>query len=150
MFIHNATKPSRTKYNEVIWRYPFWCLMFALFVHCRFISRLYYFPLKVLYACSTVLLSREFYPEYTLLIVSMLLLLTAMNVFWFSQMLVFLYKIFTGELREVDDIREYDVVEKLERFVRVWTICICKFHNRNDFSHLLCRCRRTICWESRN
>lgn len=52
-----------------------------------------------------------------MLMVSMLLLLTAMNVFWFSQMIIFLYKIFTGELREVDDIREYDVVEKLERLV---------------------------------
>lgn len=40
-----------------------------------------------------------------------------MNIFWFSQMLVFLYKIFSGELEEVDDIREFDVVEKLERFV---------------------------------
>ncbi|OQR77934.1 ceramide synthase 1-like [Tropilaelaps mercedesae] len=80
-----------------------------------FISRLYYFPLKVLYACSTVFLGRDFYPDYTMLIVSMLLLLTAMNVFWFSQMIVFLYKILTGELSEVDDIREYDVVEKLER-----------------------------------
>ncbi|XP_022653858.1 ceramide synthase 1-like isoform X2 [Varroa destructor] len=80
-----------------------------------FISRLYYFPLKVLYACSTVLLDRGFYPEYTILIVSMLLLLTIMNVFWFSQMIILLYKILTGELSEVDDIREYDVVEKLER-----------------------------------
>ncbi|XP_003746854.1 ceramide synthase 1 [Galendromus occidentalis] len=80
-----------------------------------FVCRLYYFPLKVLYASSTVLLRRGFIPDYTLLNNTMLLALTAMNLFWFSQMLFLLYKILTGELQEVDDLREYDVVEKLER-----------------------------------
>lgn len=36
-------------------------------------------------------------------------------------MIILLYKILTGELSEVDDIREYDVVEKLERWVPIGT-----------------------------
>lgn len=80
-----------------------------------FVCRLYYFPLKVLYASSAGLLQRDLIPEYTLLNNVMLLSLLAMNLFWFSQMLVVLYKILSGEMKEVDDVREYDVVEKLER-----------------------------------
>ena len=81
-----------------------------------FVCRLYYFPLKVLYASSAVLLRKGLIPDYTLLNNSMLLALTLMNLFWFSQMIFLLYKILTGELQEVDDLREYDVLEKLERY----------------------------------
>lgn len=79
------------------------------------VSRLYYFPLKVLYASTTVLLRSDHLPDYAMLMNSMLLTISIMNLFWFSQMILLLYKILTGEMKELDDLREYDVAEKAER-----------------------------------
>jgi len=80
-----------------------------------FVGRLYYFPLKILHSSSGVLLEKKLFPDYAMFNNLLLILLLGMNVYWFSQMLSLLYKILVGEIEELDDIREYDVAEKLER-----------------------------------
>ncbi|KAG5850768.1 ceramide synthase 1 [Anguilla rostrata] len=78
--------------------------------------RLYWFPLKVLYAsCVSSLESVPkipFYFFFNFLLFALLL----MNIYWFLYIVLFVVKVLTGQMREVNDVREYDEEEvKAER-----------------------------------
>ncbi|XP_060272173.1 ceramide synthase 1 isoform X2 [Ovis aries] len=84
------------------------CLSFCL---SWFWFRLYWFPLKVLYATSYCSLRSvpdiPFYFFFNVL----LLLLTLMNLYWFLYIVAFAAKVLTGQVRELKDVREYDTAE---------------------------------------
>lgn len=109
-------------------------------VSSRFWFRLYWFPLKVLYAtCHTSLRSVPDIPYYFFFNV-LLLLLAVMNIYWFlvsqptgpaarrqegtglltgvspglllpQYIVAFAAKVLTGQMRELEDLREYDTLE---------------------------------------
>ncbi|KAF7237038.1 Ceramide synthase 1 [Varanus komodoensis] len=82
------------------------CVSFSL---SWFWFRLYWFPLKVLYAtCHTSLRSVPDIPFY-FFFNALLLVLTLMNVYWFLYIVIFVVKVLLGQVREVNDVREYDV-----------------------------------------
>ncbi|KAG7487957.1 hypothetical protein MATL_G00029060 [Megalops atlanticus] len=76
--------------------------------------RLYWFPLKVLYAsCISSLESVPnipFYFFFNFLLFALLL----MNIYWFLYIVLFVVKVLTGQMREVNDVREYDEEEQLK------------------------------------
>ncbi|XP_032902869.1 ceramide synthase 1 isoform X2 [Amblyraja radiata] len=75
----------------------------------RFWFRLYWFPLKVLYAtCYSSLQSVPNIPFYFFFNI-LLLALTLMNIYWFLYILLLVLKVLTGRVAEVNDAREYDV-----------------------------------------
>ncbi|XP_025771677.1 ceramide synthase 1 [Puma concolor] len=77
----------------------------------RFWFRLYWFPLKVLYAtCHCSLRSVPDIPFY-FFFNALLLLLTLMNLYWFLYIVAFAAKVLTGQVRELKDVREYDAAE---------------------------------------
>lgn len=85
---------------------------FGIFTVCWFIFRLYWYPLKVLF--STGHGAMNYGPEeknFFLFFNSMLWILQCMNVYWFGFILLFLYKLFTGQMTEVDDTRDFDAGE---------------------------------------
>ncbi|XP_070272584.1 ceramide synthase 1 [Myotis yumanensis] len=84
------------------------CLSFSL---SWFWFRLYWFPLKVLYAtCHCSLRSVPDIPFY-FFFNALLLLLTVMNLYWFLYIVAFAAKVLTGQVRELKDVREYDASE---------------------------------------
>ncbi|XP_035669355.1 ceramide synthase 1-like [Branchiostoma floridae] len=87
----------------------FGCGMFGL---TWFVFRLYWFPLKVLY--STGHLSRIYVPylPFYLFFNVLLWVLLVMNVYWFSFIMLFLFRVLTGQMSSVDDIREDDIETK--------------------------------------
>ncbi|XP_069042318.1 ceramide synthase 1 [Lepisosteus oculatus] len=71
--------------------------------------RLYWFPLKVLYAtCISSLHTVPNIPFY-FFFNALLLALTLMNIYWFLYILLFVAKVLTGQMTEVNDVRDYDV-----------------------------------------
>ncbi|NXW34248.1 CERS1 synthase, partial [Phaetusa simplex] len=75
----------------------------------RFWFRLYWFPLKVLYAtCYSSLQSVPNIPFY-FFFNALLLILTLMNIYWFLYIVLFVAKVLMGQMQEVNDVREYDV-----------------------------------------
>ncbi|NWS61850.1 CERS1 synthase, partial [Chunga burmeisteri] len=75
----------------------------------RFWFRLYWFPLKVLYAtCYSSLQLVPNIPFY-FFFNALLLLLTLMNIYWFLYIVLFVVKVLMGQMQEVNDVREYDV-----------------------------------------
>ncbi|NXT83818.1 CERS1 synthase, partial [Zapornia atra] len=75
----------------------------------RFWFRLYWFPLKVLYAtCYSSLQSVPDIPFY-FFFNALLLVLTLMNIYWFLYIILFVAKVLMGQMQEVNDVREYDV-----------------------------------------
>ncbi|NXP26600.1 CERS1 synthase, partial [Scytalopus superciliaris] len=75
----------------------------------RFWFRLYWFPLKVLYAtCYSSLQSVPDIPFY-FFFNALLLILTLMNIYWFLYIVLFVAKVLLGQMQEVNDVREYDV-----------------------------------------
>ncbi|ERE91151.1 ceramide synthase 1 isoform X2 [Cricetulus griseus] len=84
------------------------CLSFCF---CWFWFRLYWFPLKVLYAtCHSSLRSVPDIPYY-FFFNTLLLILTVMNIYWFLYIVAFAAKVLTGQMRELEDLREYDTLE---------------------------------------
>uniref|UniRef100_A0A8D0GXZ2 Ceramide synthase 1 n=1 Tax=Sphenodon punctatus TaxID=8508 RepID=A0A8D0GXZ2_SPHPU len=82
------------------------CLTFSI---SWFWFRLYWFPLKVLYAtCHSSLQSVPNIPFY-FFFNALLFLLTLMNIYWFLYIVLFVAKVLTGQVQEVNDVREYDV-----------------------------------------
>ncbi|NXC38938.1 CERS1 synthase, partial [Penelope pileata] len=76
---------------------------------CRFWFRLYWFPLKVLYAtCYSSLQVVPNIPFY-FFFNALLLVLTLMNIYWFLYIVLFVAKVLLGQVHEVNDVREYDV-----------------------------------------
>ncbi|NWY52881.1 CERS1 synthase, partial [Chionis minor] len=75
----------------------------------RFWFRLYWFPLKVLYAtCHSSLQLVPNIPFY-FFFNALLLILTLMNIYWFLYIVLFVAKVLMGQMQEVNDVREYDV-----------------------------------------
>ncbi|NWH74571.1 CERS1 synthase, partial [Piaya cayana] len=75
----------------------------------RFWFRLYWFPLKVLYAtCHSSLQVVPNIPFY-FFFNALLLILTLMNIYWFLYIVLFVAKVLMGQMKEVNDVREYDV-----------------------------------------
>ncbi|XP_053556662.1 ceramide synthase 1 [Bombina bombina] len=73
--------------------------------------RLYWFPQKVLYAtCYSSLESNPNIPFYFFFNI-LLFALTLMNIYWFLYIVMFVGKVLTGRVQEVNDVREYDVAE---------------------------------------
>ncbi|XP_072834048.2 ceramide synthase 1 isoform X1 [Pogona vitticeps] len=71
--------------------------------------RLYWFPLKVLYAtCHTSLQTVPGIPFY-FFFNALLLMLTLLNIYWFLYIVFFVTKVFMGQVQELNDVREYDV-----------------------------------------
>ncbi|KAM9111859.1 ceramide synthase 1 [Pangshura tecta] len=84
------------------------CLTFSI---SWFWFRLYWFPLKVLYAtCHSSLQSVPNIPFY-FFFNGLLFALTLMNLYWFLYIVLFVAKVLTGQMQEVNDVREYDVEE---------------------------------------
>uniref|UniRef100_A0ACB8F1W3 Ceramide synthase 1 n=1 Tax=Sphaerodactylus townsendi TaxID=933632 RepID=A0ACB8F1W3_9SAUR len=82
------------------------CISFSI---SWFWFRLYWFPLKVLYAtCHSSLLSVPNIPFY-FFFNALLFLLTLMNLYWFTYIVFFVAKVLMGQVREVNDVREYDI-----------------------------------------
>ncbi|XP_035204280.1 ceramide synthase 1 [Oxyura jamaicensis] len=82
------------------------CLTFSI---SWFWFRLYWFPLKVLYAtCHSSLQSVPNIPFY-FFFNALLLVLTLMNIYWFLYIVLFVAKVLMGQMQEVNDVREYDV-----------------------------------------
>ncbi|NXP82522.1 CERS1 synthase, partial [Ramphastos sulfuratus] len=77
----------------------------------RFWFRLYWFPLKVLYAtCHSSLQAVPDIPFY-FFFNALLLILTLMNIYWFLYIVLFVAKVLMGQMQEVTDVREYDAEE---------------------------------------
>ncbi|XP_010213041.1 PREDICTED: ceramide synthase 1 [Tinamus guttatus] len=84
------------------------CLTFSV---SWFWFRLYWFPLKVLYAtCHSSLQVVPNIPFY-FFFNALLLILTLMNIYWFLYIVLFVAKVLMGQMQEVNDVREYDVVD---------------------------------------
>ncbi|KAJ7411026.1 derriere protein-like protein [Pitangus sulphuratus] len=82
------------------------CLAFSV---SWFWFRLYWFPLKVLYAtCYSSLQAVPNIPFY-FFFNALLLILTLMNIYWFLYIVLFVAKVLMGQMQEVNDVREYDV-----------------------------------------
>ncbi|XP_065773455.1 ceramide synthase 1 isoform X1 [Muntiacus reevesi] len=86
------------------------CLSFCL---SWFWFRLYWFPLKVLYATSYCSLRSVPDIPFYFFFNALLLLLTLMNLYWFLYIVAFAAKVLTGQVRELKDVREYDTAEAL-------------------------------------
>ncbi|XP_057564454.1 ceramide synthase 1 isoform X3 [Hippopotamus amphibius kiboko] len=86
------------------------CLSFSL---SWFWFRLYWFPLKVLYATSHCSLRAAPDIPFYFFFNALLLLLTLMNLYWFLYIVAFAAKVLTGQVRELKDLREYDSAEAL-------------------------------------
>ncbi|KAM6216851.1 ceramide synthase 1 [Rhynchocyon petersi] len=81
------------------------CISFCV---CWFWFRLYWFPLKVLYA--TCHCSLRYVPDipFYFFFNALLLGLTLMNLYWFLYIVAFAAKMLTGQMPELRDVRDYD------------------------------------------
>ncbi|KAM7315692.1 hypothetical protein ISCGN_005475 [Ixodes scapularis] len=81
----------------------------------RFITRLYYYPRKVMYAATTGLFMKQVFPSYFFALDCLLTVLLLMNLYWFILIVLFAVRVLTGDIKELDDTREYDVAQKLDK-----------------------------------
>ncbi|KAG8454931.1 hypothetical protein GDO86_001231 [Hymenochirus boettgeri] len=84
------------------------CVTFSM---SWFWFRLYWFPQKVLYA--TVYSSIESNPSipFYFFFNALLFTLTLMNIYWFLYIVMFVLKVVTGQIQEVNDVRDYEISE---------------------------------------
>lgn len=87
---------------------------FACFAITWFITRLYYYPRKVMYAATTGLFMKQVFPSYFFALDCLLTVLLLMNLYWFVLIVLFAVRVLTGDIKELDDTREYDVAQKLD------------------------------------
>ncbi|CAM9991942.1 unnamed protein product [Lampetra planeri] len=85
----------------------------AAFGSSWFVCRLYWFPLKVVHTTAVTVLTVIPNMPFYFLFNSLLIILTGMNVYWFSFIVAFVAKVLTGQMKEVDDLREFDVNERV-------------------------------------
>ncbi|KAL1023284.1 hypothetical protein UPYG_G00038700 [Umbra pygmaea] len=77
--------------------------------------RLYWFPLKVLYAtCVSSLQAVPNIPFY-FFFNFLLLTLLCMNIYWFLFIVAFVVKVLTGQMKDVKDLREYEGEDGAQR-----------------------------------
>lgn len=76
-----------------------------------FFSRIYFFPLKALYSAGSVTMTRDLGSTLPLLFFmnAQLWVLFAMNLYWFSLIVIFMFKVVTGQIVALEDTREYDI-----------------------------------------
>jgi len=79
---------------------------FILFLSSWFVCRLYWFPLKAIYSSSEYFTQRTTKFPFMVVLYSLLWLILAMDVYWFSFIVKILVNIITGKSR-VEDNREY-------------------------------------------
>jgi len=89
---------------------------FISFVISWFICRLYWFPLKAIYSCSEYLTKHEIKSPFVLVLYSMLWIILAMNIYWFTFIVKLLINILTGKSSKLEDTREYS--QKQEKNVK--------------------------------
>ncbi|KAL2097828.1 hypothetical protein ACEWY4_007035 [Coilia grayii] len=84
------------------------CISFSI---TWFWFRLYWFPLKVLYA--TCIASLESVPNipFYFFFNSLLFTLLLMNIYWFLYIILFMVKVLSGQMKEMKDLREYEEEE---------------------------------------
>ncbi|XP_074661959.1 ceramide synthase 1-like [Tubulanus polymorphus] len=87
-------------------------VVFVAFTISWFVLRLYWFPLKVVYSGTVGSVDNHTIPFYFFLNIQ-LYILQALNIYWFCYIVLFLIKVVTGELQEMEDIREEEVLEKI-------------------------------------
>lgn len=87
---------------------------FVVFTFAWYLFRLYWFPLKVLYTCGVVSAHRAYIRGAGLYAFfnSLLWFLLCLDIYWFYFILLFLYKVATGQLKEIKDTREDEEEEK--------------------------------------
>lgn len=81
---------------------------FVIFGAFWFVFRLYWYPLKAMYAAGhtcVIVMKRE--PPFYIFFNVLLWTLLAMNIYWFKFIVVMAYYVVTGKAREVEDVREY-------------------------------------------
>lgn len=81
---------------------------FVSFTAAWYLFRLYWFPLKILYTTGVVSAHRAYLRGAGLYAFfnSLLWLLLGLDIYWFYFILLFLYKVATGQLKEIKDTRE--------------------------------------------
>jgi len=92
---------------------------FIVFAICWYVFRLYWLPLKVLHSTGYGSMyhhqTHKLVPFY-FFFNGMLWALQLLNIWWFMFIINFLVKVATGQITEVDDIREEEVMrEKLRK-----------------------------------
>jgi len=80
---------------------------FGCFTVTWFMTRLYWFPLKVIYGACNFVQENKIQVPFILFLDSMLWILLAMNIYWFTFILKLLYKVVTGQVEELEDNRDY-------------------------------------------
>ncbi|XP_054157239.1 ceramide synthase 1-like [Oppia nitens] len=80
---------------------------FICFIMAWIYCRLYCYPLKQVYMASVYVTAKQIQVPFIQPIVLMLWLLLIMNIYWFTFILKLLYKVVTGQIKELDDNREY-------------------------------------------
>ncbi|KAI0231543.1 Ceramide synthase 1 [Lamellibrachia satsuma] len=89
---------------------------FVIFGASWFLCRLYWFPLKVLHTTGHAVFNYAppvpvpFYFFFNV----MLWILLGLNVYWFMFILNLIYRVATGQMKEVDDVRESEVEERIQ------------------------------------
>ncbi|XP_037278689.1 ceramide synthase 1 [Rhipicephalus microplus] len=86
---------------------------FVCFAITWYLMRLHYYPCKVMYAASTGLFVKQVFPAHFLFFLGLLSVLLVMNIYWFGMIVLFAVRVVTGDIQELDDTRDYDVVEKM-------------------------------------
>lgn len=83
---------------------------FVTFTLAWFLFRLYWFPLKIIYSSGVIAIHRAYYRGAGLYAFfnSLLVILLILDIYWFYFILLFLYKVATGQLSGVSDTREDD------------------------------------------
>lgn len=86
---------------------------FVSFSFVWFLFRLYWFPLKILYTCGVVSAHRAYIRGAGLYAFfnSLLWFLLCLDIYWFYYILLFLWKVLTGQLDGVQDTREEEEEE---------------------------------------
>jgi len=89
---------------------------FVAFTIAWYLFRLFWFPLKILYATGVVAVHRAYLKGAGLygLFNGLLWFLLCLDIYWFYFILLFLYKVATGQLKEIKDTREDEEDEKNE------------------------------------
>lgn len=87
---------------------------FVGFALVWFVFRLYWFPLRILYTSSVISTHVAAYRGAGLYLFfnSMMWILLVLDIYWFYFIMLFLYKVATGQLKEIEDTREDAPEEK--------------------------------------
>nr|XP_009857563.2 ceramide synthase 1-like [Ciona intestinalis] len=81
---------------------------FVMFAISWFVFRLYWYPLKAVYACAYI--SRQVqtaYPPFYFFLNGLMLTLLFLHMYWFKFILVMTFNILSGKSKKVEDTREY-------------------------------------------